>query len=535
VKRLKALKGAIPLSLILLTATIARFWGISFGLPHTQCRPDEMATTGMAMRFFGGDFNPYFFRYPTFYMYALHGFYRGLFIGGYLLGSVDSKSQFLSVPHLLLASRALSAVLGVATVVITYRVAQILFDRLTALVSSFFLSLAFLHVRDSHFGVTDVPLTFLTLSSFLVLAKADLLGRPSLWMGAGILAGLATSTKYSALLLVIPMAVALVLRGFSAQEAPRSLARSFVYFVVGLSVAFLAGTPFAVLDPSRFLGDVLAEADHLRQGHGVDLGRGWSYHLSVSLRFGLGWPVLAAALGSVPTLMIRDPRKALLFLAFPLSYYVAAGSGHTVFVRYMVPIIPFLCIAAGFFFVQLSQWLTRAASRPSEVLVAVLAGIAIFPSIRRVVSFDLLSSRTDTRLLAGRWFEQNVTPGSSLYQSGAIYGQLQVDGYRTWGYDEKGRRFMIGDEPTEMEPDWIVIQDYPLPEYCGTPRRVRQIITRHYRLARAFRAMEGDDEANVFDQQDAFFLPLTGFRGIERPGPNLSVYERRVDLSPLEP
>ena len=35
------------------------------------------------------------------------------------------------------------------------------------------------------------------------------------------------------------------------------------------------------------------------------------------------------------------------------------------------------------------------------------------------------------------------------------------------------------------------------------------------------------DPANVYDLQDEFFLPLTGFKQIERPGPNLEVYRRK--------
>jgi hypothetical protein len=35
------------------------------------------------------------------------------------------------------------------------------------------------------------------------------------------------------------------------------------------------------------------------------------------------------------------------------------------------------------------------------------------------------------------------------------------------------------------------------------------------------------DPANVSDLQDEFFLPLTGFKNIERPGPNLDVYVRK--------
>src|SRR5207245_2101204 len=44
--------------------------------------------------------------------------------------------------------------------------ARELFSRRVALVAAGFLAVAFLHVRDSHFGVTDVPVTFLTVCAF---------------------------------------------------------------------------------------------------------------------------------------------------------------------------------------------------------------------------------------------------------------------------------------------------------------------------------------------------------------------------------
>jgi hypothetical protein len=39
-------------------------------------------------------------------------------------------------------------------------------------------------------------------------------------------------------------------------------------------------------------------------------------------------------------------------------------------------------------------------------------------------------------------------------------------------------------------------------------------------------------ERHVYDQQDAFYVPFDGFDGVARPGPNLSIYERRADLPP---
>ena len=43
----------------------------------------------------------------------------------------------------------------------------------------------------------------------------------------------------------------------------------------------------------------------------------------------------------------------------------------------------------------------------------------------------------------------------------------------------------------------------------------------------AVNAVASDERANIYDWQDDFFLPLTGFKRIERPGPNVTIYMRR--------
>jgi hypothetical protein len=40
-----------------------------------------------------------------------------------------------------------------------------------------------------------------------------------------------------------------------------------------------------------------------------------------------------------------------------------------------------------------------------------------------------------------------------------------------------------------------------------------------------FVALALSDE-HLFDQQDAFFVPFAGFRGVKRPGPNFALYKR---------
>ena len=155
------------------------------------------------------------------------------------------------------------------------------------------------------------------------------------------------------------------------------------------------------------------------------------------------------------------------------------------------------------------------------------------PSACSVVRFDRLLARTDSRLLAARWIEEQVPPQSSILQTGSPYGQVQLGwgrrtpGYQRWTYDSGRRVFLAHGRVTDGLPEWIVVQESPLVLYSETPAFVSGLVGGGYTLVRAFQALDMDAPGNVFDQQDAFYLPLAGFHGIRRPGPNLYVYRRR--------
>ena len=102
-------------------------------------------------------------------------------------------------------SRLLSAVMGVATVWWVFAICRRLFDRTTAVAAALFLALCFLHVRDSHFGVTDVPMTALVVAALVALSRAaDNPTRVRGWALCGALSGLAASTKYNGGLVLAP-------------------------------------------------------------------------------------------------------------------------------------------------------------------------------------------------------------------------------------------------------------------------------------------------------------------------------------------
>jgi hypothetical protein len=96
--------------------------------------------------------------------------------------------------------------------------------------------------------------------------------------------------------------------------------------------------------------------------------------------------------------------------------------------------------------------------------------------------------------------------------------------YDRWTFDETG--FARNGSPTAERPRFVLVHSSPLLFYACTSEPLRALLARRYVLRRSFEYNRWDPR-QAFDPQDAFYLPLAGFDGIERPGPNFELYERR--------
>jgi hypothetical protein len=396
------------LVVVLAVAAGVRYWALDFGLPHPAARPDEEAIGALAGSYLSGTFRPTDFTYPP------------LFV---LLVALASWLAFWRVPATLhyfglpfeagdpttasqrLLSRVLSAATGVLSVWLLFRIALRLFGARTALVAAVFLALAFLHVRDSHFGVIDVPMTCMVLAAFLAIVRMSESGSQRDLVVAGICSGLAIATKYNAAILVLPAGFAIL-----AMSAPMPLVRRVgrgALYVAIVTGTFLVVCPFALIDYPAFVEDLIDVGRHLRDGHGPDLGRGWSYHLTTTLHYGLGPPLLAAGIAGMALMTWREGSRGVLVILFPLAYYLVSGSGRTVFARHALPLVPFLCLSAGYLVALAGDWLARLLRRPSWRVAAtsVLCVLVLMPSVRSVIAFDRLIAREDSRAVARRWIE----------------------------------------------------------------------------------------------------------------------------------
>ncbi len=407
--------------------------------------------------------------------------------------------------------------------------------------AAWLLAVAHLHVRDSHFGVTDVPLTALVCAALLQALRIQSRGLPRDYVRAGLLIGLAVSTKYSGAALLVPLVVA---HALGRREGARSTA-SFARALALVPIGFLLGTPFAALAWSEFREGVAAQlgAQASESWRGVALGPGWWRHLSFNLWWGLGPALLVAGLaGWIPALR-RSFRPSLVLLAFAAAYSLFFSGGSLVFARYAIPLVPILCIGAAALVVAVAERLPR-------LRVAAAFGLAFavaLPSLRASIAFDRLIAREDSRVLAARWLEAHVGPGDGVLLVGDVFGdpatffegRLAYDPYAWPPAAWSGRIALPRGRPyrrahNEHDPQldaaladprvrWAVVAQSPLAAYGpGHPLRAR---LHGFRRVAMIEGVGGHPDLR-FDLQDAFYAPLSGANEAVRPGPNFYVYAR---------
>ncbi len=193
---------------IVVLAAALRFVPIWFGLPFAQARPDETAALGLAVSVRSRDLNPHFFHWPSLALYLFAAVHTVL---SWVRAAAGGTSA-LTFADLMISARAVVATAGTLTVVVVFVMARRMGGPVLGLLSAFFLAVSILHVRDSHFAMTDVLMTFLATTSLMLLLRAlDATERdrvkPIAWFAlSGLVAGLATSTKYNAGALVAAMA-----------------------------------------------------------------------------------------------------------------------------------------------------------------------------------------------------------------------------------------------------------------------------------------------------------------------------------------
>lgn len=227
--------AAAALGLIMILGGVLRVIGIRFGLPMAY-HNDEWILVLATKQFFSGDFNPHNFLYPSLLMYIMHFFERIYYL--LMPGELDHST-------LCVISRLTVVLFGVASIALLYKLGTRLHNRLTGLIAALLLAISPLHVINSHFATTDVPLAFFVLLTLWF--TLDMLEKQRIrdYWRTGVAFGLTVSIKIPGAVIFAAILVAhlyLVIRqhGLRPLEILRREWRSRRRMTLGGTIAILA-------------------------------------------------------------------------------------------------------------------------------------------------------------------------------------------------------------------------------------------------------------------------------------------------------
>ena len=432
--------------LITAYALVLRLAGIGRGLPYLHEWDEWFQVPPVIRMILHHTLNPGIFIYGSLYYYMLLPVVYLHFLYLHARGAMASMSEivlmhplvpgygwYINYPSFYLCARAFTALLGAATVYLTYRLGRAAFGRTVGLLAAAVLAVAPGAVYYGDTARVDVPEACLTTAALLAGLAVMRRGRVRDYLIAGLLAGLAMSTKQTAVWVVPALVLAHVYNERRAALVDRRLA----IMIGAIAVGGLIGTPYLLIRP-----------DLVRTGFDAQVGTygvfsiprpgeffghlGWNLGYLVWPTQGGDWYVVPhAALGLVPGVaaaiglvegFTRRPRVQGYLFAFPLLQLLFLARATVFFTRNLAPVLPLVAIwaalgaawawdrAAGL--VTFEPHARRKATPP--VAAVVVAALLVGPVRESAALAWWLNRHRDSRTQAVEWLRAHGPRGGTV-------------------------------------------------------------------------------------------------------------------------
>jgi hypothetical protein len=535
-----------------LTATVAlalglRLWGIQFGLPYLYHYDENFYVTD-GLEVGAGKFSapPYtatgfsnllFLEYATVYVI---GKVTGLFTT-----AQDLEAFYRTDPSLFyLLGRLTTALFGTATVLVAYWLGNALRNERTGMVAAGLLAVTFLHVRDSHYAVPDIAMSFFAFAAATTAIIAMKRRRPNYLYAASVLGGIAVAMKWTALPVLFPLLLVSsgVVDILKKQDLRLFLFRSTLISIFLFVAGFFFASPQILINPAPYLGEVMKQYQ-AGQGGGfevwqVDTAPGWIFYAK-TLAYGFGLlPLTLAVIGLTGRLyMVVRERDGIsvVFLSFPLVYFAAMGSTNHYFARYALPLIPFLVVAVAEAIDFADMHWKRKVIYPSA-LFGLFVGVILIQPLASSLRHNQLLTREDTRTEAKQWIETHIpagtkialdwrghTPSLSISEFPMPYSAREYDAYFVGGTGLSGHSLAWY---REHGFEYLVASSfiYRIPLVSQAKNRERdafyEVLEEELQLIHIVGSGEGDLPF-IFDE---IYGPAISVWQREQPGPEIRIY-----------
>jgi hypothetical protein len=367
----------------------------------------------------------------------------------------------IEIRHMTAVSRALTGVVDVVTILLVYFLGRQLYGRPVGLLAAAFLAFNVMHVQLARFFTVDPYVSLFAVAAVLCLVlyaqarrtnvEVAPVGRRPVTLfllGAAVATGLAIGSKFAAILLFLPLTLAVWLD--QARSLHQRLALFLVTVVVGL-LAFVLTNPFALLDQSCrpvaaplsridlerlpsfarqscLLANISTQGSMVRGDSVPVFARqyigtlAYLYPVEMQWRWGMGFGLGFLAFAGfawattlpfqdlrlrflrLPILRRRASLEHLLLLAWVVPFFLITAAFQVKFMRYLQPIVPFLMVyAAALLLVWIPERWWRLAT-----------ATALLPPVLYAFTFVNMYSAPHPWTDASRWLYDQVAPGAII-------------------------------------------------------------------------------------------------------------------------
>ena len=429
-----------PLIVVALAAAL-RLYGINWDNGHLF-HPDERAilfhVNDMAWPRFSdltvlfdpenSPMNPQWFPYGSLPLYLVKAIQ--------LIGSPFTHMDF---HDLRIVGRGLSALSDLGTVVMVFLLGAKLYGRNVGLLASLLCAVSVLHIQLSHFYTVDTYLAFFLISSMYFMACVMERGKLKDSILAGSFIGLALACKISIAPIFVVFVACHSMYWFrpsqTTQATSKLIIRNFTLGIVASALVFFITTPYGILDWTRpdpceipfyflkflennyFACDVGAQINMARGTSGLPFTQqyidtiAYLYQIRQLALFGLGLPlgvlVWISVLFTIASAVYRRNKADLLLLAWIIPYFVLTGYLQVKFLRYMLPLTPFLIILAA----RMLFWIKDKSSHhlPRYInIVKSLMVLLVLSTIFYGFSYMNVYMEPHTAARASEWINEHV-------------------------------------------------------------------------------------------------------------------------------
>lgn len=399
------------------------------------------------------NFDPHFYIYPAFITYLLGFCIKILSIFKVVLLKNDLIFYYLEPDEfgkLYLVGRFMCAAFGAGVSILIYLISKKIFSEknIISLFATLLTILLPLNIYWARFILGDVPATFFMILTLYFALYLQETGKTKFYILCGIAAGLAISSKYTVLIVLVPVYIAHFL------YSKKIINKNIVLTGLIAILIFVILNPYLILSYKNAVKDLISIKLVKNQGWGynsVDISPMFFYIFNTLIYNGLGLLYTLAGVVSLFSLFFIKKNELIIYLCFLLFYIVLSTSKYVAY-HYLYLFIPLMNIFIAKIFVE------KFKKIGIIIILFILLDFVVYDYI-----YLKAYLKCDTRMETGKWINNNIKENSTL-----AYIDNQTVAFNCPPFDfYKFKLFQINSfQDLQMKkPQYIILTNYAYRNY----------------------------------------------------------------------